>query len=82
MFLGLVLPIGLVYLMLKIDPRIRFSQIISDEMKIPVLAEISVLSNSIEDSKIKLNILVLSLGVGFVFVIYGYVGWLKFTGQL
>jgi len=80
--LGIALPIGLIYLILQVDPRIRFSQIISEELQVPVLAEITALSNLSEDRNTKLNLLILATGVVMVFIIYGYVGWLKYTGQL
>ena len=82
LFLGLAVPIGLIYVMLQIDPRIRFPQIISEELQIPVLAEIKQISSLSEDRKTKVNMFILSTGFAMVFIIYGYVGWLKYTGQL
>ena len=82
LLLGLIVPIGLIYLMIQIDPRIRFSQIISAELNIPVLAEVNVIKSPSEKRSEKINIVYLSIGVLFVFCIYGYVSWLKLTGQL
>lgn len=82
LILGFAVPIGLIYIMLQIDPRIRFSQIISSEIGIPVLAEIDQISSFSDNRKVKINLLVLTIGTTMVFVIYGYVGWLKYTGQL
>jgi len=80
--LGIGVPVGLIYVMLQIDPRIRFSKIISEELNIPVLAEISKISSASDLRKAKINLLVLSFGFALVIVIYAYVGWLKFVGQL
>jgi len=80
--LGISAPIGLIYFMVQVDPKIRFSQIISKDLELPVLAEISVLSSHSDEVKTKQNLILLGLGVMVVFAVYGYVGWLKFTGQL
>jgi len=80
--LGLAVPVGLVYVLLQIDPRVRFSQVISKDLGIPVLAEINIISSRSDDRKIRINMLILSIGTLMVLLIYGYVSWLKFTGQL
>jgi len=80
--LGLAIPLGLIYIMLQIDPRVRFSKIISEELNVPVLAEIHQISSLSENRKTKINLIVLAVGFLMVIIIYGYVGWLKYTGQL
>jgi len=82
MALGVSVPIGFIYLMLQMDPRIRFSQIISTELNIPVLAEVNMIESLSESRSRKINVALLFVCVLIVFCIYGYVGWLKFTGQL
>jgi len=82
LLMGLLIPIGLIYVLLEIDPKIRFSQIISKELDVTVLAEINVLTSNSEDKKTALNVLILAFGVVVVLTIYGYVGWLKYSGQL
>jgi protein tyrosine kinase modulator len=82
MIFGFAIPIGFIYLMLQLDTRIRFSQIISEELNIPVLVEIYQFSTVSENRKIKTNLIILSSVFSIVFVIYGYVGWLKVTGQM
>jgi len=82
LILGVMIPIGLIYFMIQVDPKIRFSQIISKDLDLPLLAEISVLSSQSDERKIKNNFLFLGVGVIIVFIIYGYVSWLKITGQL
>lgn len=80
--LGLGVPIGLIYVMLQVDPRVRFSGVITNELNIPVLAELTRLPSYAEEHRAKLNLLLLSAGTIMVLVIYGIVGWLKYTGQL
>ncbi|MFK5948351.1 MAG: hypothetical protein QM500_06240 [Methylococcales bacterium] len=80
--LGLAIPIGLIYFMLQADPKIRFPQIIVEELNIPILAEINKIISVNENRKIKINVIILLTGFSLVFVIYGYVGWLKYMGQL
>ncbi|VAW58667.1 hypothetical protein MNBD_GAMMA11-2957 [hydrothermal vent metagenome] len=80
--LGIAIPVGLIYVMLQIDPRIRFSKIISEDLNIPVLAEISQISSISDLRKTKLNLLLLATGFAMVMVVYGYVGWFKYIGQL
>jgi len=80
MLLGLLVPIGLIYTMLQVDPRVRFSSIISNDLDLLVLAEINHISSNSELHKAKINVLLISMGFMIVFVIYGYIGWLKFKG--
>ncbi|MFK5950006.1 MAG: hypothetical protein QM500_14680 [Methylococcales bacterium] len=82
LILGLAIPIGLLYFMLQVDPRVRFSQRITSELNIPVLAEIYQYSAKHEKSKMKVNTYILITGYALVFFIYGYICWLKFMGQL
>ncbi len=82
LFLGIAVPLGMIYLLLQIEPKIRFSQIISDGMNIPVLAEIYSFPTKSEYRKMKINIFILTACYLMIFAIYGYVGWLKVTGQL
>lgn len=82
LLLGLAIPVGLIYVMLQVDPRIRFSRIITSELELPVLAEITRLSSTEEQYKAKINIITLGIGTTVVLAIYGYVSWLKITGQL
>jgi len=82
LIMGFGVPIGMIYLLLQIEPRVRFSQIINDGMNIPVLAEIYSFPSNSEYRKMKVNIFILVACYLMIFLIYGYVGWLKLTGQL
>lgn len=81
-FLGLLIPVGLIYTMLQVDPRVRFSSIISNDLNLPVLAEINQISSDSEIRKQKINLFMISTGMMIIFAIYGYIGWLKFMEQL
>ena len=80
--LGLAIPVGLIFVMLQVDPRIRFSQVISSELEIPVLAEFRRITSYSDLRKEKSNLYMLGLGFLVVFAIYGYVAWLKLTSSL
>lgn len=48
--LGVAVPVGLVYMLIQVDPRVRFSQVIKDDLDLPLLAEITSLQ-SISDRR-------------------------------
>lgn len=80
--LGFAVPIGLIFLLIQVDPRIRFAKIISNDLNLPVLAEINRMFSYKEKRREKINIAILVIIIGAVMFIYGYVGWLRFTGQM
>lgn len=82
LLLGITIPFALIYALLELDPRIRFSKELTKDLGIPVLAEIEVYRNSKEEKAELFSLLLLSFGVVVVLAIYAYVGWLKFTGQV
>lgn len=82
LLLGVVVPIGLVYLLVQIDPRVRLSKVISSELNIPVLADITRHNTTAEKKKSKQEGLLLLFGVMLVLIIYGYISWMKFVGEL
>ena len=79
---GLATPIGLIYIMLQIDPRIRFSRVISSELELPVLAEITRLSSMREERSARINLVLIGIGMVILLATYGYISWLKFSGQI
>jgi len=82
MVLGVFIPLSLIYFLIQFDPRIRFSQIIVKDLGLPVLAEIYQITSDTEINNEKKNIMIIFIGVAVVLSIYGYVGWLKFIGQI
>lgn len=80
LILGIIIPVGLIFIMLQIDPRIRFSQIISAELNVPVITEISKINTPQDIHKDHVSIFIIMTGFMVVLVIFGYVAWLKITG--
>jgi len=79
--LGILVPIGLIYLFIELDARVRFARTIEDEMEIPVLAEIDDIVNSSDIAEIRKSLILISIVFFSVFSIYGYAIWLKLIGQ-
>ena len=79
--LGVLVPIGLIYLLIELDTRVRFAKTIEDEMGIPVLAEIDDITNSSDSAEIARSLMLISIVVFSVLSVYGYAIWLKFIGQ-
>lgn len=82
LILGVLIPFAIIVMMLQIDPRIRFSQIISSELELPVLVEVREISSYSELYNAKINLIILAAVLSVVFLTYGYVAWLKLTGRL
>ncbi|RDH83757.1 MAG: hypothetical protein DIZ80_06365 [endosymbiont of Galathealinum brachiosum] len=80
--LGITAPFALIFIMLQVDPRLRFSRVIQAEMEIPVLAEIPMITTKKEDRSLKVSLVILLFGFCIILFIYGYVGWIKYTGQM
>lgn len=80
--LGVLIPVGIILLLIQLDPRIRFSQVISSELEIPVLVEIRKISSYSDLQKAKQNLIYIGIGLVFVLSIYGYISWLKLTSNL
>ena len=78
---GLLIPVGSILLLLLNDPRIRFSQTISKDLGLPVIAELRKITSSSESAREKINLIYLGLGISFVLMVYGYVSWLKLAGK-
>lgn len=78
--LGILIPVGLVYLLIELDTRVRFAKTIEEELGIPVLAEIDAITNSSDSAKISKSLILIAVVVFSVFSVYGYAIWLKFIG--
>jgi len=79
---GLMVPVGLIFLLLQFDPRIRFSQVLTEELNVPVLTEIQTMNSYSELRSSKINLVLITIGLLIVFSIYGYVGWFKLVGNV
>jgi len=82
LILGFLLPVALIYVFLILDPRVRHSQIIYNELEIPILAVVNTIKTSVDRKKIKINIFFLSTSFLIVMALYSYVCWLKLVEQL
>lgn len=80
--LGIVFPVGLIFIMLQVDPRIRFPQVITSDLNIPVLSEIPVIITNNEARRENINVIMIMAGAFVVLIIFAYVAWLKITGVL
>ena len=81
LILGMVIPVAGVLMLLQLDPRIRFSQVLTSELELPVLGEIREINSYSELYQTKVNLIAITAVVGIIFLIYGYVSWLKITGK-
>ncbi|MFK5893259.1 MAG: hypothetical protein QM504_08575 [Pseudomonadota bacterium] len=82
LLLATIIPIGLIYLLVQVDPRVRFSKVITSELNIPVLADITRHNTTAEKKRSKKEGLLLISGVILVLVVYSYISWIKFVGEL
>lgn len=76
---GVVVPIGLIYLYLQLDPRIRSARYINEDLQIPVIAEIPRYSIGSNSQYLRGNAYII-VCIVIVLSLYGYAGWLKYTG--
>ncbi len=80
--LGLAIPIGLIFLLVQFDTRVRSTKLIINELKIPVLAEINQFRSPVQTSVEKKNIILLSGVLAITGFIYIYAGIIKYLGAL
>jgi hypothetical protein len=70
--LGVILPLGLIYGRLRLDPRIRFGALISEKLKLPLLSAVPHLWTPIETQIIRREFQWMSLavtGTALIFVV-------------
>jgi len=82
LLLGVLIPAGLIYVFLLLDPRVRHSQIIYNELEIPILAVVNTIKTSADRKRIKFNLFFLSVSFIIVIFVYSYVCWLKLVEQI
>jgi len=81
LILGVLIPVGAIFMLLQVDPRIRFSQILSTEMQLPVLAEFRKTINFSQRHDERKSLIMISVGMFTVISIYGCAAWFKLTGK-
>jgi len=80
--LGILVPISLIFAKIQIDPRLRFSSVISSKLNLPVLVEVPHMPTVFEVRRARFRFRLLMLVVVAVLYMYGYVGWMKWTGSI
>ncbi len=78
--LGLAVPLGLVFALLQIDPRIRSEEILAERTGVPVVASFHHMMSRGERAARQGGILLAAVVVVAVLCAYGMVGWMKITG--
>ncbi len=78
--LGLAVPIGLIFLLVQLDTRVRSTKLIISELKIPVLAEINQFRSPGQIALEKKNIILLAGVLAITGFIYIYAGIIKYLG--
>ena len=79
---GIGLPIGLLFLLVRFDPRIRWERRISEELALPVLAAIPLMDTAAVKRRRAASTATFWIGIAAVTGIYGTVGWLKYNGMI
>lgn len=82
MLLGIMIPVGVVFLWLQVDNKVRSARYLSEELGVVVLAEIPHFWKDNERSVYKKGNLILLAVITAVVFIYGVVGSLKFVGMI
>lgn len=80
--LGILMPLGIIFLLLQLDPRIRAPSVISDKLGLPLMVSVPHLSPPFEYRLWKSGIVLLGGVIGFVIVTYATVLGLKLMGVI
>jgi len=79
--LGLAVPLGLVFAILQIDPRIRSEEILAERVGVPVVASFHHMRSRRERAGRQAGILLAAVVVVAVLCTYGMVGWMKINSD-
>lgn len=79
---GLIAPLGLLWLLVQFDPRVRWEHRLREELALPVLATLPTMDTAEVRRKRSLHGSVFWLGLIILVGVYGTVGWLKYTGSI
>ncbi|MGB0866739.1 MAG: XrtA system polysaccharide chain length determinant [Granulosicoccaceae bacterium] len=78
--LAVLLPLGLLFAYLNVDPKLRLPSTMQDSLGLPVLAVVPHYKGAHESSGMYRGKFVLTLAVLAVVAIYGIAGWVRITG--
>lgn len=76
--LSILMPIGLVFMLIMLDPRIRLESILSDKLQLQVLAVMPHVMSPVKERAMKIQTALLGSVICVVAVTYILLGWLKF----
>ncbi len=80
--LGIGIPLGLIYVKIMMDPRVRFKETIADQLDLPVLVGIPHYQSPRERRLNIVNVAGLGTVVTATLGVYVLVGYLRYTGKL
>ena len=76
--LGILIPLGFIYILLMFDGKVRNLQVLSDQYQLPILGVVPHLSSALELQNTRLSYLKLLIILLVVLVFYALIGWLRF----
>ncbi len=80
LILAVLLPLGLLFAFLKVDPKLRLPSDMLENLGLPVLAVVPHHKGPTESSGIYRGKFVLAVAVLAIFASYGIAGWIRVTG--
>ena len=80
--LGIAIPLGLIFLFIQLDPRIRMSHVLEDSLPVPLIGVVPHLIPPIRKRLLSKDIITLGLGFLTVVAIYAGVAVSKMNGVL
>ena len=78
--LGIAIPLGLIFLFIQLDPRIRMSHKLEESLPVPLIGVVPHLTPPIRKRLFSKDIILLSLVVLAVIGVYAAVAWSKLNG--
>ncbi len=78
--LGIAIPLGLIFLFIQLDPRIRMSHLLEESLPVPLIGVVPHLIPPMRKRLFSKDIIMLSLVVLAVISIYAAVAWSKMNG--
>lgn len=79
-FLGVAVPIGLLFALQYIDPRVRSKEVLSEKLGLPVIGVVPVLYAPADSDELELNIRILAAVGAGVIILYVLIGLLRLRG--
>jgi len=77
LILGIIVPLGIMYLLVLFDGKVRYKYQFQNIIQAPVLGHVSVYQNTAIKKDTQLWIIISCVVVAIVLALYGYVAWLR-----